>query len=170
MQRISTPDIAEALVSEISTDASHFRTEKDRLYLSGIEVALIIATGALNSFILGLLEGAKKGIQKQGDQLGRQIVEGLIHRLRSIANKIIHIDAQKGDEVLDELKEHQADIDEIINDPAVRKEATPLLHEGRSIALDEMQGFLKKIGYPQDIVQERAQQLAARILSEWPKD
>lgn len=170
MQRISSPDIAEALVSEIATDASHFRTEKDRLYLSGIEIALIIATGALNSFVLGLFEGVKKGIQKQGEELGQHIIERLISRLRSIGSKIIGIDAQKGDEVLDELKQHQADIDEVINDPAVRKAVARLLAVQQSTAVDEVQEFLKKVGYPQDTVQERAEQLTARILLEWPKE
>jgi hypothetical protein len=170
MQRISTSEIAEALVSEISTDASHFRKEEDRLYLSGIEIALIIATGALNSFVLGLFEGARKGIQKQGEELARHLVEGLISRLKAIGSKIVHIEAKKGDEVLGELKKIQTEIDDVINESAVRKETTRLLQDQQARALDEMKDFLKKVGYPQDTIQERAEQLVARLLSEWPKD
>ncbi len=170
MQRIITSEIAETLVSEISTDASHLRKEEDRLYLSGIEIALIIATGALNSFVLGLFEGAKKGIKKQGEKLGQHVVEGLISRLRSIGSKIVHIDDKKGDEILGHLKKYQTEIDKVINDPAVRKETTLLMQDQQASALDEMQDFLKKIGYPQDSVRDRAEQLVARIRSEWPKE
>ncbi len=58
-------EIVDELALSLGTDAPFFRVEKDRLYLSGIEIAVGIAVGLVSSYLTGLYKGQERNSKKE---------------------------------------------------------------------------------------------------------
>jgi hypothetical protein len=70
-----------AISIEIGIDASYYRKDKTRLYLSGVEIAMIIASGVFGSFLTGMLKGVQKRLSKYGENFGERLVDEFIDRI-----------------------------------------------------------------------------------------
>jgi hypothetical protein len=154
------------LTSEIGIDSSYYREEPDRLYLSGVEIATIIGTGVFSSFVIGYLDGIRKGIVKHSVELGEKTVDKFVELLVRIREKIKAIDESKPQLAMKQAKECQQEIDEVINHHDFDGLEADGSESLRSSEISEIVVYLKVVGYPPDKVEERAERLADLIKQE----
>src|ERR1700747_1130112 len=82
------------LADDIGVEASYFRREEDRLYLTGIEIVLLVATGGFSNFLTGILNGAKKSARKVW-RTYEQAMDELVKRADLLRSKIQSIESAK---------------------------------------------------------------------------
>jgi len=166
MRHPISKDVVNALAAEIGPDAAYYRQEKDRLYLSGIEIATIIGTGVLISFCLGLFEGIKKGLSKQGEKLGEKLVNLSVEKLKGLLSEVDQVDTQKPEAIPNRLQEIHSQLDEAVDVPELIGAAgdeDPALH---ALEVHQIEYYLKRIGFPRDDASRRAEVLVVRIRRE----
>jgi len=155
------------LTSEIGIDASYYRKEHDRLYFSGIEIATILGTGVLSSVLIGFLNGIKKSIEEHAEQLGKDLMDSLIERLKRIREKVRAIDASDPEVAMKQVKGQQRELDDIINLPTVESLAMDESEDLKKAQVLEVLSYLRDVGYPPDMLEERAEHLVVRVQREW---
>jgi hypothetical protein len=167
MSSISSEDLVASLVPEMSFEASHYRKETDRLYLSGFEIAALIGTGVVVSFLSGLFDGIKRGINKHADKFGEAIVDGTVARLKGLIKKLGSIDDQRTDDIRSEVQGVQEDLDEILAMPGLEDAAGVDSVEVYQLEVHEITHYLEQVRYPEEGRVERAERMVARIRKEW---
>jgi len=165
--RKSSTEIIGVLTGEIGVDASYVRKEQDRLYLTGIEIALIVATGVLSSFLMGLFEGLKKGAKEQGEKIGKELIDSIFEKLRGITEKARKIEFTKKVEAAAQAKALQDQLDEVINDPRLKFLKRSVLDEFHVSIVAEVSIHLRQTGFPEHVVKERAERLVQRLVEVW---
>lgn len=166
----SSADIIANLTSEIGVESAYHRKEEDRLYLTGIEIAMIVATGVLTSFFVGLFEGVKKGVAKHSEKIGEHLVDTLLERLRGIRKQVTEIDAENVKEAVAKVRECQRRLDNIINEPLLEDLVNAESDELRRLEMNEVRLYLKEVGFPEDAVTDRAERLVLQIHIEWREE
>ena len=167
MQGKNSSELIASLTSEIGVESAYYRKQKDRLYLSGIEIAMIVATGVFSSFFLGLFEGIKKGVSKKAEKFGEDLVDDFAKQLHEIRNKTITIDSEDTKEVVKILRIYQQDIDKIINNYFLEEVITNESDALYKFQVKEVAAYLKEIGFPNDVVADRAERFVLQIYVEW---
>lgn len=162
MTAINVGRIVDNAALEIGTDASFFRVKRERLHLSGIEIATAAAVGLIASYLAGLYRGAKKRLGERGEQDGVKLVDALLEKLRLIRSRVIQLRDEEDDaKTIDALKNS---LDESTDPDWLR------------IALEESESpedeisliseYLGEIGYPSDIIQDRVDRLVPFLRKE----
>ncbi len=167
MNQSVTEEIVDALAVEIGPDASYFRTESERLYLSGVEIASLIGTGIFASFCVGLFEGIKKGVNKHAEKLGEDLVDLFVDKLKILLKRISSIKAEKLDELSHEVKDIHQQLDEIVLSKNVMEVVTKDSEELYPYEIKEVSRYLREVGFPEDEASERAEILVILIQREW---
>jgi hypothetical protein len=167
MSSITSEDLVAALVPEITFEAAHFRKESDRLYLSGFEIAALIGTGVVVSFLTGLFSGIKSGVNKHAHRLGEAIVDAGVAQLGRLLDRLGNIDAQRDDEIHTEIQRVQKELDEILEMPGLEDAASDDRIEVYQLESQEVAYYLERIGYPEEGRFERAERMVVRIRKEW---
>jgi hypothetical protein len=166
MQNKNSSELIATLTSEIGVESAYYRKEKDRLYLSGIEIAMIVATGVFSSFFIGLFEGIKKGISKKAEKLGEDLIDSFVKQLQEIRKKTTTIESENTKDITKQIRSYQQDIDKIINNDIWQEalfDESQVLH---GFQVEEVKAYLKEIGFPSDIVSDRAERLVLQIYIE----
>jgi hypothetical protein len=153
--------IIDDLASDLGTDTQYFRRDEDKLYLSGIEIALVVATGLVTSYLIGIYRGAKKRVGEIGEKTGAKLVDETVEKLMRLRDRVLGVKADKAKEVFPEVRAIQADLADTID----LSETRALLEQStdQEIVLIEIRAYLTRIGYPSDIREERAHEFVARL-------
>lgn len=156
-----TRDIAREIATDIGPDATHIRSELDRLYITPFEIALVIATGIISSFLLGVLEGAREQARESGKALGKQAVLACIERLKGLLGRMAVTPELKDSTISDAHVELDAVRSELqlewmvlIKDPGNIERATTAIV-----------AYLEASGFDRDTAKQRADELAS-VLTE----
>jgi hypothetical protein len=163
----NTQLIVSHLASDIGVDASHFRKERDRLYITGIEIAILIAVGVLTSFLTGLFNGVKKRLNQYGEVLGEQLVDEILGQLTGISDRLAKIDPQESEAAKKDLDEIRSELDTIFNRPELDKLTAAQLQDLRDMACDEVKSYLRRNGFPEATAVDDAQILSDRVIDDW---
>lgn len=167
MSQSTSEEIVNALATEIGPDASYFRAESERLYLSGIEIATLIGTGVLLSFCVGLFEGVKKGVTKHAEKLGEDLVDSFVKRLKTLLERVSSIKPHKTDELLHEVDAVYHELDGIVLSQDVVEVVVDNSSELYSYEVQEVTRYLQQVGFPEGEALERAEILVVLIQREW---
>lgn len=162
-------NIVDSLALEIGPDASYYRTESERLYLSGIEIATVVATGVFISFCIGFFEGIRKGISKHAEKLGEDLVDSSIDRLKVLLAEINEAN-QKKQEPYHIAQQTHSKVNNIITSENVLRLDLEKSKEFYPYELQEVAAYLRKVGFPEDEVLERAEVLIVLVQSEWNQE
>lgn len=163
MSAFASKEAANRLTAEIGPDASFLRTEKDRLYLSGFEIAGIIATGVIVSFCKGVFEGIKKRIGEYGEKLGEKTVDFVAAKVKALLGQVERIDTKNPEAIPEQLAPIYTEIDQLLQDTALSSILDSSYEELNTEIVAEVKEYLFHVGYPDDIVEERAIYLVRRV-------
>jgi hypothetical protein len=158
-----TTELTEQLAFEISTDAAYLRGDRERLYMSGLEIASMVALGVLGAFLEGVVKGAREAIVKQGEKVGTMAVDaiaakidGLVKRLTSARN----LSKKEAIEVVDDTK---LQLEQVAREPALQPELARQIDSPSPEVLLEVSQYLQVIGYSVRDANDRAMVLVERI-------
>lgn len=151
-----------AIAADIGSDAAYVRKDKKRLYLTGIEIAALVATGVLTSFLIGVFNGVKKRVEEIGEGVGARAVDIALERLTGIQTRTKEEADDSKEDLVAAVSELKTELAEITRQP-IYQEMHVHFHLHSAQASDEVALYLKDIGYPPDAVVPRSRQLVTRI-------
>ena len=157
----SLSDLVDDVALGLGPEAPYFREKSDRLYLSGVEIALAIAVGLTSSYLSGLYKGAKKKLASRGEADGEHLVDAALRRLTEIRNKITGARTAPDASQLISQAQH-----ELIESASIDEMKALAADADNSLVLEEVKAFLIEVGYPHDLVSARAPELVEEIRSE----
>lgn len=156
--------IADDLAADIGAiDASHYRKDADRLYLSGFEIALVVATGVITSFAIGVFKGIKGKAEKYGIQIGEKLVDSAVAKLGALRHELKTIDAQNSGQIVPQVQKIQDEVASIVDGTEFRKLAPIQENEIARVEVEEVTLYLREVGYPEDTIDTQAQYLTLRV-------
>ena len=148
---------------ELGADVSAYRPLGDRLYLSGIEIATLLACGVLSTFCIALIKGFGAEI---GKKLGGYAADQLLQRLSAMRKGTHELSTESADELRKQTEVWHTEIREILQElPNLpvgleSRESEAL----RRTATAEVEAYLLTSGFPQIIAQKHAERIVLRIL------
>lgn len=154
--------IVGAVAADIGSDAAYVRRNKKRLYLTGIEIAALVATGVLTSFLIGVFTGVKKRVGEVGEGVGEAAVDAALERLFGIQTRAKQETDDTKEDLVSVVTELKAELSEVTRQP-VYQEIHIHFHLHSSEASDQVALYLADIGYPSDVAAARSRQLVERI-------
>lgn len=157
--------IVGSVAADIGSDAAYVRKDKKRLYLTGIEIAALVATGVLTSFLIGVFTGVKKRVSEVGEGVGGAAVDAALERLFGIQARTKDEADDSKEDLVAAVSELKAELSEITRQP-VYQEIHIYFHLHSAEASDQVALYLKDIGYPPDAAVPRSRQLVDRIEKE----
>lgn len=124
---IDSKEMVFAIIDEVGLDIDYIRNKEGspagRLYFTGIEVAIYVASGALASCFLGFAKGifeefgkeVGKGIVKEaGKAAGAGIGKAIIERLKGIVDRILKSTPESAQDAQQQSLLVQQQLDELI--------------------------------------------------------
>lgn len=160
------------MADEIGIDADRFRLAQgaslEKLYLTGIELALaaagVIAHRFLRGFVRGLREGAADaGLDPDalGERLGRSSMRVFSARVEAIGERAASLLAARPAEVLEQVDDFGAEINEALREVTEISAELPeaAREDSRAAGIGEIVAVLIENGF----TAERATDIAARL-------
>ncbi|HMI98520.1 MAG TPA: hypothetical protein VK488_01670 [Gaiellaceae bacterium] len=165
-------DVLYEVADEIGLDADRFRLAQgasfDKLYLTGIELALAAAGMIAHRFLRGYIRGLRAAAKEAGldpdtlgDRLGRGTVRVVNARVDALGERAASLLAGRPAEVLEQAANLGAEIDETLREAEeLGAELTEAAREeSRAAGVDEIAAALVENGF----TPERATELAPRL-------
>jgi hypothetical protein len=166
-----TDTIIDDLAPDLSMDTSYYRRDTDKLYLSGYEIASLIATGIVTSFIFGVYKGVKDKVGALGERFGAHVTEQVIDGLMKIRDRLNGLHSEGSMDILPRIQNVRNDLDLLVPVGDIQH----LLNIDRdneqtiTIELEEVKTYLERIGYPDYLVSDRAKELVVRLRREFTR-
>ena len=166
-------DLAYAVADEIGADVAYFRTRqgpsKDRLYITGIEIAVLVGTTVLTSFCLGFV---KRVSEEVGEELGSLTAEHVMDQLKKVYERLRGIDTETDDKSAKDIaRECQIELDEIIKNELPRldpdREIAEYLEVTHEYEILEVKTYLIESGFPEEKASQYAERSTVLIRREW---
>lgn len=164
-----TSIIIDDLAPDLSMDASYYRKDTDKLYLSGYDIASLVATGIVTSFIVGVYKGVKDKIGTYGEKFGAHVTQQVIDGLHKICDQLNGLRTSGAMDVLPKIQTLRSDLDLLVPADDVKYLLTNDNNSEASVIIElaEVKIYLKNIGYPDYLIPERANELVVRLRREF---
>jgi hypothetical protein len=159
-------NLLEDVVLDLGADVDYIRPDGGRVYLSGAEIAFVIAVGLLIRFIEGYLDGL---VKKPGEKLGEEHGAALIKMLRRLADRLLNRHGDETDRVLAQAEAAAEELQLLLP----RVEEVALTDGGMDVAAARAAaeglvcGELTRLGFPSDMAEQHAASLARRVTPEY---
>jgi hypothetical protein len=160
-----------AVADEIGIDADRFRLAQgaklDRLYLTGIELALAAAGVVVHRFLRGYTRGLWEGLAEAGldpDQLGERWGRTTARAIHALGERAASLLGGPPDAVLEQVDDFGAEINETLREAAEIAAQLPedVRAESRAGGVGEIAAVLVENGF----TEERAAAVAIRLANE----
>lgn len=160
MANIFVKEIVNDLASELGPQASFLRKEEDRLYLSGIEIALVIASGILASFLAGVVKGIQSALKAKGEKLGQEIVDYALKRLETLIDNVSNLSDGNTEQETERTQSELQQLMDSFAEKGLLDDATTAVPQ----VTEQIVLYLSKIGFPSDSVEEVTRQSVVIVL------
>lgn len=163
---IPSDELVDLVAVEIGADISYARFRDgdpgDVNYLTGIEIAILVGTGVLSSYLLGVVKGAAG---KLGEKTGGLIADKIIDKLKQIRNRVDAANVQDSQAAMETAKSQQLELDNLIREMPPQLAASAAEPSSREEII-EISTYLVHWGFPDDKSVVVAERIASRIRTE----
>jgi hypothetical protein len=159
-----------AVVEDLGPDISHVRLAhlqpSEKLYLTGIDVGLVIGAGVLSAFLVGVAKGVAEGLGKEG---GKRAAASIVDRLDGLRSQIAELlredttdfraeygrmEGSIADVQSELLREHSEEFTEIIETTTAQQNS-------------EVVGELRKYGFAERSIARHSVKVVRTIRHTW---